>query len=274
MGYLEKFHYQISGDDSKAKLVFLHGLMGAGKNWSRIVNAFKDNYHILTYDQRGHGRSFQPKEGYHPRDYAEDLKNILDELQWQRVHLVGHSMGGRNAIQFAALYPERLLSLTVEDIGVFNDPADQGKIRKLIDLVPTPFESRKAAREFFQKTFEGLIPDNPQAKTLANYFYMNMSERDNGTTSWRFSKQGILKSVEEGRKRDMDTEWMSIKQPILLMRGQNSTDLSQENFDKMQSLNPFCKGVLIENSGHWIHFEQPELFIQTLKQFLAAQSPE
>ena len=110
---IEQFHHQISGNPSGNKLVFLHGLMGSMTNWRRITPAFENDYQILTYDQRGHGRSFHPQHGYKPTDFAGDLKAILDELGWYNIHLVGHSMGGRNALEFAYLFPRRADKLVI-----------------------------------------------------------------------------------------------------------------------------------------------------------------
>ena len=114
MEYLQNFNYKILGNlQSEKYLVFLHGLMGSGINWSSIAKLFAEDYQILIYDQRGHGRSFQPQEGYHPNDYAEDLYKILRELDWDKINLVGHSMGGRNALSFAQLYPDSLQKLSL-----------------------------------------------------------------------------------------------------------------------------------------------------------------
>src|SRR5436305_14748609 len=110
--FLDNFHYQITGVTEASggeapKLVFLHGVMGYSANWRRIARAFEHTHHVLVYDQRGHGRSFQPPTGYAPEDYASDLEKILDELGWGAIQLVGHSMGGRAALHFAYESPDR-----------------------------------------------------------------------------------------------------------------------------------------------------------------------
>src|SRR5512135_2152018 len=101
MSYLDNFSYQVLGNEKGAKVVFLHGLMGSGVNWRKIAQSLEADYQVLIFDQRGHGRSFQPSSGYAPEDYANDLALILEELRWEKILLVGHSMGGRNALHFA-----------------------------------------------------------------------------------------------------------------------------------------------------------------------------
>ena len=111
--YLNQFHSILQKpaegshdvSESGRKWVFLHGLMGYASNWRKVLSGLgTDSY--LAIDQRGHGRSFQPEQGYSAVDYAQDLRKITEELGWNRFVLVGHSMGGRNALAFAHLHPE------------------------------------------------------------------------------------------------------------------------------------------------------------------------
>lgn len=143
MDFLKQFHYQLYGNSASPKLVFLHGLMGFGANWRKIVSSLEDQYQILTLDQRGHGRSMKPETGYAPENYADDLLKILDELGWEKIHLVGHSMGGRNALNFAARFPHRVISLVLEDISPVGNPNDVERYENLLAKVPTPNETGK-----------------------------------------------------------------------------------------------------------------------------------
>ncbi|MEQ1876847.1 MAG: alpha/beta fold hydrolase, partial [Bdellovibrionia bacterium] len=117
MSYLSQFHHKLTGPENAPKLVFLHGLMGYWANWRGIISAFENDFQILAYDQRGHGRSLKPASGYAPENYADDLKLILDELKWSEVGLIGHSLGGRAAVNFSSRFPQRTMKLVIEDIG-------------------------------------------------------------------------------------------------------------------------------------------------------------
>lgn len=262
MDFLNQFHYQINGKNSGLpKLVFLHGLMGFGANWRRIVSQLEDSFEILTFDQRGHGRSFKPDSGYAPEDYARDLEKILNELGWEKIHLVGHSMGGRNALAFASHFPQRVISLVIEDISPESHPGDVERYEKLLNRVPTPFQTKKDAKDFLLNDFGDPI--------LGNYFYSNLVENDTGLVDWRFSKSGILDSVRLGRTVDRWESWRSLQMPTLLVRGENSKDLSAETYEKMLKENPRVKGAVIKDSGHWVHFDQPEAFIEVLREFFS-----
>ncbi len=269
MSYLDNFHFQITGKDESPKLVFLHGLMGFSSNWRTIAKAFEDQYQILVYDQRGHGRSFHPQSGFRPEDYANDLKLILDELGWEKVTLVGHSMGGRNSMSFTANNMQRVSRLVVEDIGPDGDRANIDRIRSLVNFVPVPFSDRKSARSFFENEFIERFSHNHNVKALASYLHANLMQNEQKQMVWRFSKKAILESVEAGRATDRWQEWASLKLPILLMRGGTSQELSQEVYEKMLEENENARGHLFTGVGHWIHSEQPDEFIKVLGEFLS-----
>jgi esterase len=269
MSYLKNFNYQLYGSKKSPKLVFLHGLMGMGANWRKILSAFQDNFEVLVYDQRGHGRSFQPESGYGPMDYAEDLNKIISELGWEKITLVGHSMGGRASIAFAMNYAEKLNKLVIEDIPPQSGWDGAEKIINLVESVPVPFNDRQQARNFFKTSFMQGTADAASQKRLADFFYLNMDEnKSTGQMGWRFYKKAIVDSLNESRSISLWEGYKHICLPILLVRGEFSEDLTDENYEKMLSENPYTNGVVIKNSGHWVHAEQPKCFISVLKDFL------
>jgi pimeloyl-ACP methyl ester carboxylesterase len=268
MSYLKNFHYQIVGNSNGQPLVFLHGLMGYSQNWRKISLAFEDSHNILLLDQRGHGKSFKPENGYAPEDYADDLLKIIDELGWQAIDLVGHSMGGRNAMNFAHRYSDRVRKLVIEDIGPNADFSAVERIKALLAIVPTPFLTKEKARIFLTGEFVEKARGYPQPQALGQYFYANMEVKGDGSVDWRFSKGAIIKSLEAGRSRDRWEEIENLKMPCLLVRGETSADLGRSTFDEILRRNPRIMGVEIANAGHWVHFDQSEMFINSLKDFL------
>lgn len=277
MSYLSNFHYQITGPASGAttapKLVFLHGVMGYAANWRRITKAFEDRFQVLVYDQRGHGRSFQPAVGYGPESYAEDLQKILDELGWEQVYLVGHSMGGRVAYHFASEHPERVTRLVIEDIGPSMHPTGASLVIRMLDAIPVPFPDKRAAKRFFETTFLELFKEERKKEGLAQYLYANLTENERKEAVWRFYEPGIRESVAQGRAVDHWDKISDLSMPTLLVRGQYSKDLPRDVYEKMLQLNPRIQGVEIEGAGHWVHSDQPEEFIAALKRFFDASAP-
>jgi len=270
MSYLTQFNYQILGEPTAPKLVFLHGLMGSGANWRKITPRFEKNFQILLFDQRGHGRSFHPAQGYASEDYAKDLEQILVELNWSKIDLVGHSMGGRNALVFASLFPERLNKLVIVDIGPEINELSGEKIKKLIEMVPTPFANRTAAKTYFAGAFLEKTRNNPQRDILSQYLYSNLRELENGNLDWRFSKFGVLETLREGLTRSRWKEIELLQKPTLLIRGENSEDLTREVYNQVLNTNKVIKGIEVPGVGHWVHAERPEEFSEILSNFLTS----
>lgn len=109
------------------KWVFLHGLMGFGRNWLGVVQKMSAQDEILMPDLRGHGKSFQAPLGqYGLDDYVADLNFLVEKLQWSSFIVVGHSMGGRIALHWAHKNPERFEGLVLEDIGPDPKPDPTG----------------------------------------------------------------------------------------------------------------------------------------------------
>ncbi len=270
MSYLSQFHHQISGNANGAKLVFLHGVMGFGLNWRRIVRAFEDRYQILTFDQRGHGRSFHPTYGYAPADYAYDLFEILNDINWSAITLVGHSMGGRNALEFATQHSAMVQRLVIEDIGPGMNQAGSDLILDLIDSVPVPFASKREAKIFFETEFIAKFSDRPNVGGLAQFLFMNIIENERGQGVWRFSESGVRESVRQGRSQERWDDVASLTMPTLVVRGELSKDLPRDIFQRMIKCNQKIEGVEIEGAGHWVHSDKPEEFIAAMEKFFVS----
>ncbi len=264
--YLERFNYQLTGPDQGRKWVFLHGLMGYGSNWRKITSQLASE-RILTFDQRGHGRSWKPVTGYASEDYADDLFLIAQELGWDKFILVGHSMGGRNALSFAHKYPEKVTKLVIEDIGPDPSMGAVAYYENLLGAVPTPFPTKLAAKEFFMNEWSKLGVVHENVLTLGQYLYSNMEDKPDGSVDWRFSKEAILSSVKQGRANDVWDELHRLTMPTLVIRGENSKELSRDVFQRMVASNPAVSGVEIPNAGHWVHADQFQAFASAILDF-------
>ncbi len=270
--FLSNFNYSVLGSNESERVVFIHGLMAFSANWRKIASRVSDQFQCLIYDQRGHGRSFKPESGYSPEIFAQDLDQITNELGWNRFHLVGHSMGGRNAMVFADLYPDKIKTLTIEDMGPDLDPRASVYYEKMLNLIPTPFSSKDEMKYFFSNRFEKEFISKEPILVLSTFLQANIEQKDSGQNAsffdWRFSKAAIIETVKEGHLQDRWAEVSRFRMPVLLIRGENSHIFSSEAFHKMLGLNSNIQGVEIKQAGHWIHFEKYVEFTQILREFL------
>jgi pimeloyl-ACP methyl ester carboxylesterase len=246
--------------------------MAFAANWRKIANKLEVKYQCLIYDQRGHGRSMKPETGYSPSDFAEDLYKITEELGWNDFHLVGHSMGGRVAIVFASLYPQKVKTLCIEDMGADVQPESYKYYEKMLNIVPTPFQSKDEMKAFFDHEFLANFTPHEPPSVLMTFLQANIEEKPNGLYDWKFSKQAVIDIVREGHKHDYWLEISSFKMPVLLIRGEKSHVLSAEEFEKMQQVNPLITGLEIKGAGHWVHYEKYEEFTSALDSFISEHS--
>lgn len=267
--FLQNFNYSILGSQTSQRIVFVHGLMAFSANWRKIASRMEPQFQSLIYDQRGHGRSFKPESGYSPEIFAEDLDKITTELGWDRFHLVGHSMGGRNVMVFADRYPHKVRTLTIEDMGPDQNPKALDYYKRMLEVIPTPFPTKDKMKEFFAQQFSSLFQANESQSVLATFLQANMEEKPDGTYDWRFSKQAVYETVHEGHVVDRWREVSSFKMPVLLVRGEKSHILKKETYEKMLAINPQITGVEIPEAGHWVHYEKYEEFVSELRKFIS-----
>ncbi len=272
MTVLQNLHYTIKGPNQtdSVPLVFLHGLMGFYNNWLKITKAFEEKHQILLYDQRGHGKSFQPETGYTADNYVGDLKDLLVALKLKKVQLIGHSMGGRVAMVFASQYPEMVEILVIEDIGPQMQDTSKSVIFKILQNVPVPFSTNEAAQTYFQSEFPRLFPNAKNLTALSQFLRANIVQGESGEFNWKFYKKGMIETLELARGRDWWKEWDSLRIPTLLVRGEYSTDLTQEMYDEMLKRQSNAHGVVIKGAGHWVHSEKSGEFISALMSFLTS----
>jgi len=246
---------------SAAPIVLLHGLMGFAANWGKVWPELHLHRRVLVLDQRGHGKSPKPITGYSPTDYAHDLRGLLDHLGWEKAHILGHSMGGRVALRFCSLYPERGQSLTLEDSGTDSRPERVLWIRDLLASIPTPFRDREEAKRFFADRFK----HDPMT---GGFLHMNLEPKSDGGLDWRFYAPGMIETVQTGRATDANSEFTNLKLPILIVRGSKSEEFPQLEADQMARTQYRASLATIEGASHFVHAEKPQEFNSALTNFL------
>jgi pimeloyl-ACP methyl ester carboxylesterase len=247
----------------KPKLIFLHGLLGNSQNWAPVAKELEDDFQIVTYDLRGHGRTGKLDDQYDPEAFSDDLIAILDELEWDQCFAVGHSLGGRILMVAGSKHPERFSKLVIEDMGPHKTGEASRRTEVMINEVPVPFSNRLEAKNFFEEQFV-----KKHGKVLSDYLYGNLKRLESGQMTWRFDKKGALKCLEIGHSRDFWSEYEALAIKHLIIRGERSEHLTKTVVDQMKESNPFASSVEISEAGHWVHFDQRALFVKELIRFL------
>lgn len=252
-----QLHSKIIGDG--IPLVILHGFLGMGDNWKTLGNQFAEKgYQVHLVDQRNHGRSFH-SNSFNYELLSEDLLTYCEQHQLEQIILLGHSMGGKTAMQFATSYAERVSKLLIADIGPKAYPQHHQDILKgLSSLDFELIKSRGAA----DKALSEYIPEIG----IRQFLLKNLYWVEKGQLGLRMNLEALKENVEEiGKALDREARY---KGPTLFLSGANSGYIAQEDSLHIEHHFNNARIVTISRAGHWLHAENPKEFFEVVLQFL------
>lgn len=252
-----KLHYRKIGDSGQP-LFILHGLFGSSDNWQTLAKKFSENYTVYLVDQRNHGRSPHSIEFSYDL-MISDFAELIDDLELDKINLLGHSMGGKTAIGFAAEYPELIDKLIVVDISYKQYPMHHEQILeglKAIDL--DIIKTRGAADKKLSEHIDNFA--------IRQFLLKNLYWESKGQLGWRINipvlSNEIEKIIEEIYFRNIDSK-------TLFIRGELSNYILDNDYNEIKQKFPNSSITTIKDVGHWVHAESPELFYTTIIKFLS-----
>ncbi len=250
-----QLHYQSIGNGTP--LIFIHGLFGSGDNWRSIAKHFADDYQVITLDLRNHGRSPQSDDQTYAL-MAEDLLALMDDCNIEKAHIVGHSMGGKVAMQFATQSPDRVNKLVVVDMAT-RAYADEHS--HLIDAMLAIDLQQHQSRQ----SVDGALKTNIPVTMVRQFLLMNLVRSDTGL-DWRIN----LPSLKDNYPalQSAVCEGAPYDKPCLFIHGEMSEYVLPA--DKAMIQQRFSQAAFIAlPTGHWIHAEAPTQFIEALENYLS-----
>ncbi|CAM3745219.1 Pimeloyl-ACP methyl ester carboxylesterase [Bordetella sputigena] len=270
-----RFHVAEWGNADGYPIVMLHGIRGYAETFSRLAATLQPGWRVIAFDQRGRGDSdWDPGWNYYVDAYVADLEAITDRLELDRFDLLGHSMGGINAIVFAARHPQRVRRLVIEDAGpgAFEVSAGATRICQELQTTPERFASWDEAAAFMR----ALRPTVSEAARQQRLASMLKPAADGGFT-WRYDHAGIAATrlnPDPARIVDLQPHVQAIACDTLVVRGGRSDYLQPDMVQRMCDLNPHIRAVEIADAGHYIHDDQPARFAEAVGAFLRDQRNE
>lgn len=252
----QNLHYKTYG--SGEPLIILHGLFGGWDNWHPVAKDLSQRFGVYVPDLRNHGRSLHsPCFGYDAM--ADDIRGLLDELGLARAVLLGHSMGGKVAMRFASLFPQRVMRLIIVDIThkacrpIHSDAIDAlgsldlGSLTRLKDAdqrlrpsIPDP-----AVRLFLLKSLDHTPGKGYHWKVNLDAIRHHHAEICGPVTVRRFLN------------------------PCLFVRGGQSEYVRDEDWPDVKLIFPRAELVTLPQAGHWVHVDDKAGFLKAVKDFMA-----
>lgn len=263
-----RFHYVEWDADGAPPLVMLHGLRSYAETFDEVAGALRGRFRVLSLDQRGRGLTdWDPAGDYFAARYVRDLERFCDALGLGRLHLLGHSMGGANALLFAGRHPARVASLVIEDNGPGASAGGAGTERIKRELAATPmhFADRAAARAFWRAN-----RPNVTEAAIESRVAHSMVERPDGSYAWRHDQAGIARARLDPDPSRIPDLWPSVEAiacPALLVRGARSDFLRADTAAEMVRRNPMIRLAEIDGAGHYVHDDRPVEFLAAVRGF-------
>jgi pimeloyl-ACP methyl ester carboxylesterase len=255
----EGLHTATIGDQG-SPIVFLHGLFGQGRNWTQIAKAFVPEHRAVLVDLPHHGRSAWD-EHFDFLDIADQVAGALGD---DPVTLVGHSLGGKVAMILALRHPQLVARLCVVDVapvGYGSGTEFAGYIRAMQGMDLVSIQQRSDAEE----ALEDAVP----SPTVRGFLLQNL-RRDGDSWRWQVNLDVLGEELAEltDWPEDQLTGAAPYQGPVLWIAGARSDYVRDEYAEAMDRWFPHNRRVTIKNAGHWVHSEQPEVFVQVLGQFV------
>ena len=241
-------------------LVILHGLFGSLDNWFSLAKAFADKHHVYLVDQRNHGQS--PHSDSHTYEgMAEDLFGFFEEHALKDAILMGHSMGGKTAMKFAARHAELLEKLIVVDMGVKQYPVHHDLIIRAMQALDLEnISSRAEAEENLRNLLD---EDESTIQFLLKNVYRQKKDDGSACYGWRFNLDVIAEDIEEMGLPIAEGSSL----PSLFINGTQSKYILEEDKPEIVSVFPNSEFHPL-NTGHWVHAQDPKGFVEAVKSFI------
>jgi esterase len=251
-----RLNFQVQGDGFP--LIILHGFLGSLDNWRSVSKGLSVSYKVYNVDLRNHGQSPHDEIMSYPI-MGDDLREFLDEHQIFEADMLGHSMGGKVAMQFALEHPARVTKLIVVDIAPKDYPPSQRSLlQALHDIKLQTFRS-------FGEIDAALAPA-VRSPVLRQFLLKNLA-RDAGAFRWKISLDALIRNYDELTKNIVVRE--PFNKPTLFIRGGQSKYIQDEDLTIIKQLFPQAEISTIPNAGHWVHSDAPSEFLRIVNGFLA-----
>ncbi len=239
-------------------LIILHGLFGSLDNWHSLSKRFADHFRVYAVDQRNHGRS-PHSDVFSYEVMADDLLEFFGENGLGEAFVLGHSMGGKTAMEFALGHPERVAKLVVVDIAPREyAPHHDVLFEALCSVDLTAYRTRREV--------DDALADRIPSVPVRMFLMKNLKRSEDGTLSWKMNLPVLRARYDEVNRALRPGRVYS--GPSLFIRAEASPYVAASDLSLILSL--FPKAQMVDfDTGHWVHAESPDPFYRTVTEFLA-----
>lgn len=260
-----KLHFLDWGNRTYQPMLLLHGFMAHAHVWDDLALAFRSDYHVIALDQRGHGESEWSEDGkYTIDDHSLDIGSFIEILGLKDLILIGHSMGGRNALFYTACKPHRVERVILVDVRPGNDSYALNALKHLVVNLPIQSDSLDEV----VNTLKALYPFLP-IETCNRIIARGYQRRNDGKWIPRYDTKMSISTKRS--HNDAEELWAFLKHipcATLVVRGEQSPFLSREDAQRICELMPKAVWREIPKATHMPAQENPDAFNNAVLKFL------
>tara|TARA_B110000003_G_scaffold179930_1_gene179159 strand:+ start:2614 stop:3381 length:768 start_codon:yes stop_codon:yes gene_type:complete len=239
-------------------VILMHGMFGSLSNLGNLARYLATHHRVISVDLRNHGDSPHEQSMDIPL-MANDVVELMDELGLSDASVIGHSLGGKIAMQVALNHPDRVAKLVVADISpVAYKPRQDAALDALIELSSAAILSRAEADALMAKHV-------PEHSTRA-FLLKNLGRNVEGNYSLKLNMQAI--AANYGSTLVAAPEGLPYQGPSLFLKGENSAYIQTKHQPVIGQLFPNSKIQIIAGVGHWLHAEKPDEFNANVVEFI------
>jgi len=264
-----RLHHLDWGERARPTLVLVHGSRLHAHVWNDFCRRYADRYHIVAVDQRGHGDSaWCPEQRYALEDFYQDLQAVVAARGIERFTLVGHSLGGRVSMLYAARHPERVERLILVDITAGRAQGAANADPSALAETPPPraFDTPAEASDYLA----GLMARAPRHMVEESVRH-GMRRLPDGRYTWKYDPALLERTRGRSPQVDLWDTARAIEAPTLLQYGAVSQVVSPELAQRMQATMARCRVQRIEAAGHALFTDQPDAFARSVGDFMSEQ---
>jgi pimeloyl-ACP methyl ester carboxylesterase len=249
-----KLHYREIG--SGQPLVILHGLFGSSDNWQTQAKRFSEYFRVILVDLRNHGHSDWNDDSSY-KAMANDVIELIQDLKLEKTILLGHSMGGKVAMQVAQRNANFLYKLVVVDMGIKEYPPHHQHILNGIHSVKLEGVNSRSEAE---KQLSAYI----DSEGVKQFLLKNLYWKEKGKLAWRMNVSVLENSMNEILSALPEKEVFT---PTAFIRGELSNYVLDDDIPEIENFFPDSQYITISQAGHWVHAEKPEEFVDAVLGF-------
>ena len=225
-------------------VICMHGITANAHIFEPIMDLLSDQFHVISIDQRGHGRSGRPPT-YEGEDFAADIVALIEELNRGPVILLGHALGARNAFSAANRYPQHVRGVVAVDFTPFIEAEILEQLETRVISGNRRFADTEEIMAYLSQRYPLLPPEAIQRR--ADYGYRLA---DDGYRPLADDKAMVLTAA--GLRQDLEEEVKQLSLPTILVRGASSKLVSEAAWEKTRQLRPDLEAVEISRVDHYV----------------------